>query len=81
MEERDRQATEARRDLERLKEEGGLFATPTMKSKAGSVRGHFAASDADPNDAIEVWGTRIGRCLGAVALVFLGLWLVFHLGR
>ena len=73
MEERDRQAREARRELERLKEEGGLFATPTMKSKARSVRGHFAASDADQSDPIEVWGARIGRGLGAVALVLLAV--------
>ncbi len=81
MVEHDRQAEEARRELARLKEEGGLFATPAMKSRTRSIRGHFAASDADQKDAIEVWGTRVGRGLGAVALVFLVVWLVIHLGR
>jgi len=81
MKENDRQVRDARRELERLKEEGGLFATPTMKSRAQSVRGHFAATDADQNDAVEVWGTRIGRGLGAVALVLLASWLIVHLGR
>lgn len=81
MEERDRQAEEARRELQRLKDEGGLFATPKMKSGARSVRGHFAASDADQSDRVEVWGTRIGRGLGAVAFVLLALWLLLHIGR
>ncbi len=77
----DERAREARRDLERLKDEGGLFATPRMKSGARSVSGHFAAADADQDDRIEVWGARIGRGLGAVAFLLLAVWLVFHLAR
>lgn len=81
MAERDRQAEKARRDLARLSEEGGLFATPTLKAKTRSVHGHFTAADADQSDAIEVWGTRIGRGLAAVAFVLLAVWLMFYLAH
>ena len=43
---------------------------------ADRVRGHLGASDADQTDAIEVWGTRIGRALGLVVFVALVGWLV-----
>lgn len=81
MPEPDRQSEEARRELKRLSEEGGLFSTPTLKTKTKSLRGHFAASDADQDDAIEVWGTRIGRGLAAVAFILLAIWLIGYLGR
>lgn len=81
MANRDRQAEEARRDLKRLSEEGGLFSTPTLKAKTRSLRGHFAASDADQEDAIEVWGTRIGRGLAALAFIALAIWLLAHFNR
>ena len=32
---------------------------------------HLRADDASPDDAIEKWGKRIGRGLGAVFFVFL----------
>lgn len=38
---------------------------------------YFGGADADPDDAIEVWGRRIGRGLG---LIF-ALYLVVHLVR
>ncbi len=71
--ERDRQA---KRALDRLGEEGGLSATPVMKSAANSVRDHFTAKDADKTDKVEVWGTRIARGLAVVAFVGLVLWMV-----
>lgn len=67
---------EAKRTLDRLGEEGGLSATPVMKSAAGSVRDHFAARDADETDRIEVLGTRIARGLAVVAFIGLIIWLI-----
>lgn len=81
MTERDEQSRAARRELERLNEEGGLFAAPRLKARTRSLRGHFAAEDADQDDPMELWGTRIGRGLAAVAFVFLAIWLIGYLGR
>ena len=66
----------AKRTLDRLGEEGGMSATPVMKSAANSVREHFAARDADNTDKIEVWGTRIARLLALLALGGLVIWLI-----
>lgn len=81
MTDRDEQSRAARRELERLNEEGGLFSTPGLKARARSLRGHFTAEDAERDDPVEVWGTRIGRGLAAVALVVLAIWLFGFLGR
>jgi hypothetical protein len=57
--------------------EGGAMAAVQRTAKRG--RAHFAATDADDADPIEIWGTRIGRgislilCLGLLA--YMG-WLV-----
>lgn len=72
----DETVRQAKRTLDRLGEEGGLSATPAMKSAATSVRDHFAARDADKTDRIEVWGTRIARGLAVLAFAGLVLWLV-----
>lgn len=72
----DETVRQAKRTLDRIGEEGGLSATPAMKSAANSVRDHFRAEDADKNDKVEVWGTRIARGLALVALIGLVLWMV-----
>ncbi len=72
----DETVRQAKRTLDRIGEEGGLSATPAMKSAANSVRDHFSAEDADKNDKVEVWGTRIARGLALVALIGLVLWMV-----
>lgn len=81
MTERDEQSRAARRELERLREEGGLLSTLRLKTKAHSLRGHFLGEDADAGDRMEVWGTRIGRGLGAIAFFGLLVWLIVHLGH
>ena len=43
-----------------------------------NVRAHLSAVDADPDDAVEVLGTRIGRILGLVAFVAMAGWLVLY---
>lgn len=72
----DETVRKAKRTLDRIGEEGGLSATPVMKSAANSVRDHFAAADADKNDKVEIWGTRIARGLAVVAFAGLVLWMV-----
>ncbi|MGL4488029.1 MAG: hypothetical protein ACRCU5_01110 [Rhizobiaceae bacterium] len=41
---------------------------------------HFSAKDADANDPIEVWGTRIGRGLGLVIMMSLLLTVILWFG-
>ena len=43
------------------------------------ARGHLAADDADQNDWIEVWGTRIGRAIGISSSSRFLVWLVIYL--
>ena len=43
------------------------------------ARGHLAAKDADQNDWIELWGTRIGRTIGAIVIVAFLVWIVSYL--
>lgn len=62
---------ESRRIINRVGQE-------TEASMARRVRDHMEGRDADQNDWAEVWGTRIGRTLGAVILVIL-LWSLFSL--
>ena len=72
----DETVRQAKRTLDRIGEEGGLSATPVMKSAANNVRDHFIAKDAEGGDKVEVWGTRIARGLALVAFVGLVLWMV-----
>ena len=77
----DETVRQAKRTLDRLGEEGGLSATPAMKSATNSVRDHFAARDADKTDRIEVWGTRIARGLALLAFCALVVWLLGQVWR
>jgi hypothetical protein len=69
---------ESRRILDRVAREQhsglGLFDRGTER-----VREHLAADDADQNDWIEVWGTRIGRSLGVIVIAAFLVWLVKYL--
>jgi len=63
---------ESRRIIERIDREsasGGISIVERTK-------GHFSAKDADSTDSIEVWGTRIGRFLGLLALIAMIIWLI-----
>jgi hypothetical protein len=76
MREQERREREAKRDLDRLGDEGGFLNSPAMRSKAKSFRDHFAARDIDQKDPIEVSATRTGRILSLVAFIGLALWLL-----
>lgn len=69
------QAKAARRDLERLAEQGEIIGTSSMarSAKASLERAgrHLGGADAPKDDPIELWGTRIGRALGVI--FFIGL--------
>ena len=54
-------------------EQGEGFLSSSL-ARAGD---HFAAKDTEPKDAVEVWATRIGRSLSAVAFVALA-WYFGH---
>lgn len=71
----EKQAEAARRDLERLAEQGEIIGTSAMarSARASLERAgrHLGAADAPDDDPIELWGTRIGRGLGVI--FFIGL--------
>nr|WP_321455325.1 hypothetical protein [uncultured Cohaesibacter sp.] len=74
-------AEEAQRILDRVDMEGEALGTSTLARTANRAKAHLGAQDVDPNDPIEVWGTRIGRIGGAIFAIFLVLWLVSHFSR
>lgn len=63
---------EARRILDRAgRDASGVFGG-TLRRTAR----HFAATDADPTDKVELWGRRVGRALSLVGVLVLA-WLLF----
>ena len=72
---------ESRRILRRIAgetEPGG--ASFTARAAKGALD-RVLARDADRSDAIEYWGTRVGRALGLALAVGLMVWLVVFLTR
>ncbi|MBV2144825.1 hypothetical protein KUG47_15095 [Falsochrobactrum sp. TDYN1] len=69
---------EARRILERLERESS--ATQSMVQRGLSrTASHLSAQDADKDDHIEVWATRIGRMLGLLITSAIIVWLILYL--
>jgi predicted NBD/HSP70 family sugar kinase len=60
-------SAQAKRDLARLAADRDTLGTSALARMAE----HLRADDASADDAIEKWGKRIGRGLGAVFFVFL----------
>ncbi|MEZ5841353.1 MAG: hypothetical protein R3D02_13310 [Hyphomicrobiales bacterium] len=75
---RERRRT-ALRDIERAVEQSETIAGSTIGRMADNARRHLAAEDADPDDAIEVWGRRVGRTIGLIVFVVLAVYLVLTL--
>ena len=71
-----RRAREAREALARV-EQGEVAGSSAFVRAAN----HMRADDADAEDPMEVWGTRIGRGLAVVFAIGLVVWLVGHLTR
>ncbi|MGE0501116.1 MAG: hypothetical protein AB7I79_05570 [Rhizobiaceae bacterium] len=72
------QQRESRRILDRVEQESARDVLGAAGRAARRVRSHVDASNVDPDDRIEVVGTRIGRVLGLiVTAVLLALFLWF----
>lgn len=67
---------ESKRILERVAQESETVGTSSTKRVAERVKGHLGANDVGQNEWAELWGTRIGRTLGAIFVVFLIVYLV-----
>jgi hypothetical protein len=70
-------SAESRRILDQVERDTkrGGFMELALRSARGS-RDHIAAADADQQDWAELWGTRIGRTIGAIAVLALLIWAV-----
>jgi hypothetical protein len=64
----DKAEKESRRIIDRV----GMESEPSM---LGRARDHVRGKDADEKDWVELWGTRIGRWVGVVFLLYLIWWL------
>lgn len=65
---------ESKRILDRISQEESLIGRAT-----GGVRRHVTAKDEQASDAIELWGTRIGRSLALLITVGVFAWLLWVL--
>jgi hypothetical protein len=72
---------ESRKILDRVAREAGSDAPTFLGGAARRTREHMAARDADQEDRIELWGTRVGRTLGLVITLGLFVWLILYLLR
>ncbi|MGQ2908379.1 MAG: hypothetical protein ACT6QU_10550 [Aliihoeflea sp.] len=61
--------TESKRIIRRV----GQESEATMATR---IRRHMSGADADPDDWVEIWGTRIGRVLSVVLAAVLVWWLI-----
>lgn len=73
---REKQRQDALHALDRVEAESETIAGSTFVRMADRAKNHMSAADKDEDDKIEVWGTRIGRGLGAVFAVGLVIYLV-----
>ncbi len=73
---REKQAEEAREALRRLdRQDSDVFSSALHRAAD-----HLSARDADPNDAAELWGRRVGRIAGSIAVVILAYLFGHQLG-
>ncbi|MFU0507189.1 hypothetical protein [Pseudaminobacter sp. NGMCC 1.201702] len=82
MADRDKdRSAESRRILERVRLEADSGGGSLISRGMRRARNHMTASDADPEDRIEYWGTRIGRILGLIICIGLLAWLLMFVLR
>lgn len=77
----DERQRESRRIIDRVAREAESGNRTVVWRIARRARDHVAATDVDPEDRIEYWGTRIGRVLGVVLAVGLIVWLILFVVR
>ena len=68
---------EALRALERARAESETVGDSLLAKMAKQAQNHLGAADKDPDDPVEVWGSRIGRVAG----VIFALGLIVYLAR
>ena len=70
---------ESLRILDRVARESAADGASFMVRSTNRVRDHLNANDVDPDDRIEIIGTRIGRTIGfLITLAIIG-WLIFYI--
>lgn len=69
--------SESQRILDRIQKE--TEGSGILGSAVKRAENHLSAKDADQQDWAEVWGTRIGRSIGAFVVVVLFIYLVNYL--
>jgi hypothetical protein len=57
-------------DLEKLRHPTDMFGRSLHRAAS-----HFGGTEDGTTDLMEIWGRRIGRALGAIGVVVLGLYL------
>ncbi len=70
---RDKQESE--RILERIAQESETVGTSSMRRVSNRVSDHLSG-EADPENKVEIWGTRIGRGLGIIFFVGLAIYMI-----
>ncbi len=78
---RDDKEAESRRILQRIAGEAEAGGASFVIRSAKSAFDRVSAKDADRSDAIDYWGTRVGRTIGFLLAVGLMVWLVVYLTR
>jgi hypothetical protein len=64
--------------LRRLRQETDPQIGAGTAQMVTNAKAHFSGADADPNDRIEVLGTRIGRLAGLAACIVLAIMFVVN---
>ena len=72
---------ESQRILDRVGREAESGGFSIVSHTAKRTHDHLAAADADQSDAMEYWGTRIGRAIGLAVTIGLIVWLVIFVVR
>ncbi|MGL4974256.1 MAG: hypothetical protein ACRC56_03100 [Bosea sp. (in: a-proteobacteria)] len=64
----DARQREAKAALDRVqRDQEGIFSSSMARASD-----HFSGKDAPPDDAVELWGRRIGRSLSLIGVLVLG---------
>lgn len=75
--EADARVKESLRILDGVARDSETVGSSSLARTANRARAHLAGSDAPSGDPMEIWGRRIGRSLGLIAVVALVLHLLF----
>ena len=67
---------EAEEALSRVANDSETIGSSSLARVAERARAHMAAEDAADEDAIEIWGRRIGRALSVAGVISLTMYLV-----